>query len=477
MVYYLLSLFFMTAGVSAGVCNKTVIDTVPRLPASALSTLPLKMYLQERAGFRTLQGASLQVHLDYARSFKGGSYARALSPFGDENVLIGTTSNYSKTLDEFAFVHNQGEVHSLDATVNLNPHFKKTTLMARLLLPINKWHPSCFADVMVNYKNLDYGINVGLSGGKTSPSADGQPISFAEYFAGTLTQRTAEKQTALSHAKFGSKLNKRGLGDVNLTVGYKRALGKESFVTTSAKASFAASHRRYAENLGDLTLSDFPNHTLGVASEALFCLSKKHYSDIFFGITGEAGIILPYYQSRTLGFKDNNLAAVPWSSLRLLAQSGTAGVTPAANILTKRLSIKTRTYGNVGAVFDGRFSCVDMTLGYNAHACERESVSYADAPWKENMYAVPAASYNSTVAFGGAGTFAYEDNAYIGVEGLDFAPATAEGFLAHTVSLGVSLSGVMSALHLRIAAGGSYTFSGSAVQESWSASTGLFINF
>lgn len=482
-VKYLLSLWCVTVGLSAAVSNKTVIDTVPHIPASALTSVPLKFYLQERPGVSgPFKGSKLDFHFDYASSLKDGAYAQMASPFGDGKVAIETADSlYSKTFNDFEFIHRQGGDHGISGILSLNPYFKKITVSTHFFLPLKKWLPNFFAECDVAFSSLNSGVKLGASGPETSRELDGKKVSIADYFSGHFEQRgvdgSTERQRLLEQATFGHRHSKKGLSDVAFTFGYKKTLGKESFFAPYAKMIFAPDHQRKSNYLCDVHLSEYPYHAFLGGFEAVFSLSKKQYSDLFCALVGEVGLILPHSQIRVLGFKDQNLAPVPWSYFRLLGTQGAPGVTPAANLLTKKLSIGSRTFGNASFILDGRFSSLDLSCGYHVNAFERETVSYNDVAWKDDLYAVPTYRYDSLANFDAATDALYGAHTFITSDGLDFSPATAEGFLAHTISLGLALSGVVIGYHLRVAGGWTFTFASPTVSQAWSSSAGIFISF
>lgn len=316
--------------------------------------------------------------------------------------------------------------------------------------------------------------NLGLTGSLTATiNADQDGTTNAvtrginHYFSGNLTQTAgsiySDEQSALTHAKIVGSDSNTSLADIDIVLGWNFWEEKKNHSGLNLGITIPTSNTPKGEYIFEAQTGNRGHWGLGAGFDTKISLWKNEDQVLEFDAVLDWRYLFEDTEKRTLGLKGKN-----WGQYFMIGTIGTAGVLPAANILTQNLDVRP------GNQIDSRFGLAYRTsgftadLGYGLYARESERVKIKDS-FNESLYGYAGDDYNAITAF--ATTDIPVASVTIGntqpgnasgttlvTSDLDVEPATTPSIVTHKVYGGLGWAWNKWSTPVMIGVGGAYEF-------------------
>ncbi len=249
---------------------------------------------------------------------------------------------------------------------------------------------STFTSLVTATVNSDYGTTGGgtilafLSGSNSST------VDLRNYFNGTLVltdTNNFNKQDGLTAAKFDGNKSKTSLADIDVLFGWSFYETEDNHAGINVGVTIPTSSEPNGEYAWEAQSGNRGHWALGGGLDAKFKAWAKEEQCLEVDVVLDWRYLLKDNEKRTLGIKGKK-----WGQYFLLGQDQVRGVFPAANVLTRRVSV--RPGNQVDARFGLAYRSGNFTLdaGYNLFARESERVDLSDLI-NESSYGIAGNNY------------------------------------------------------------------------------------
>jgi len=242
--------------------------------------------------------------------------------------------------------------------------------------------------------HIERNTNYKLTGGTPNPAIDPNPVPFLQkFFTGDYEDLVTRHQYGLANAKFSGKQIATGIADIDAALGYTFIDKEYHQASVAIGMIIPTSNKAKAEYVFEPIFGNGDHLGLGVDLEGWRRLCKYNEHALKIKVAMKIRYLFEGTEKRTLGIKGRE-----WGQYYLLGQVGVNDLVPAANILTRNVSITPGVYfdGIAALGYTWKGFCLD--LGYDLYARERDAVRLNETI-PTDTYAICARGYAPGAAY------------------------------------------------------------------------------
>ena len=227
------------------------------------------------------------------------------------------------------------------------------------------------------------------------------PGDLTSYFAGYYYSETTQRaQAKLDYNRFDVYSNQRGgISQIDLKLRKKIISSRRIAINLSAYATVPTIEPSTANHLCAPTLASNGHWRTGASVSAELIAWKRTTGTLSVQAQGYAGYTFGASEERVLSIR-NTLDVWPFGHYSLLANSSATAHTPlqpAANLLTKRMTITPGISHELSGSVSWRGKQLQIDAGYIYHA--RQAESGGSWQWEENRFALAGSAYDTSTPF------------------------------------------------------------------------------
>lgn len=424
--------------------------------------LVLRNHLQRAANLTTFHRlkpnnkrgiwSKLQMTGFYNETTKEKELGQVFGTQGRNYVIIGTGAQVTAgtaDVDGFLIDHHQIESDAdrdpLQGKVHFNP--KRTSYGTCLegVMKLDKIMKGLYLKKSMTLMNVKHRLDVKYTdlvarntNNKTTHSIEDllsgkRVLKTFHPTASNAANVTAGVQEPLNYAKItNNSYSRTGLSNLETVLGWKFLRRKKFYMGISTALTAPSGDRPTGEYLWEERLGS-KHWGLGFGLKAGFKPFKKLKFMMDLNFKHEFSAT----EKRTLGIKDDFTSTGNknhvFSPYYLLGESGQRHLTPAANILTKDVSVKP------GYSFDGifmmsyKFNCFSIDLGYDLYCKEKEDVSLKSSDWTKDKYGIAKFSFPTFTAATPFTVATTANTKFLAYENIDTSVAETPSILSHSI--------------------------------------------
>lgn len=404
--------------------------------------------------------------------------------FGGKNTLVVGTAGAGVDIDSRNLIFNHsGATNTLAGTLSLRGKQQVGGVEFDWYQNLDCLWKGLYFLLSVPVVHVKNKLELNVTG-QTTQTIAGTAYGVADYFNGNISQAAgSNQQAALSNALITGSTSETGVADVHLMVGWDFYRTKMHHVSINVGADFPTGNESHGKKAFQAIVGNGNHYTVGAGITASTIPWKTDHQAIEFYFDVRYRYLFKGDETRTVGIKTQN-----WGQYQFLGQTGVLGVVPAANVLTRKVSVTPRNQLNATALIAYNIHGFTVDVGYEVLAQEAEKVKVKS--WTNDTYALAGNNYDGTVAFSlatnvaastqtiGATAAQSAGASALQSTNLDTKPATTDGYVTNKIYSAVGYRWAKWCCPLMVKAGGYYEFAPSRkATENWSVFGGLAVNF
>ena len=318
------------------------------------------------------------------------------------------------------------------------------------------------------YLDLTSGATTGGTGAPSpydsinTETAASETIYLNQLFNGTSLTRSyslKDQQDPLHFAKMGGPSSRTGIENIESELGIKLLDKENAHFAINMALLIPTGDRPLGEYLWEPRLGN--NHwAFGGGFEAFGRLwnNTDEYLNVFARLNYRYQFEAT--EKRTLGIKgifaDQYYNRHILSHYYILGYNGRKGLFPAANVLTKDVSVKPGSMIDAALDFSYKHKKFCFDLGYNLYWKDSENVSLKEGSWTDNIIGIAHQSYNANTAF--SSSWLKPGTSWINYTNIDTTVAESPEILSHTFFGGLGYMMKLFDNPFMLGAGASYEY-------------------
>lgn len=466
----LIAISFISGTASPAASNKTFLATRPMGVNLAMEGTTWHTQINLPDDNKDKFGGSLQVVGFYQENTNEEDLGKYFGFNNERTLFIGRNGDANVDIDKRHLLHDsQG---ARDATnllftgsINLDMKHEAAGIRIDYYQGLDGLIKGLYFKVRAPIIWQENTSNIGLEGSVTaSINAGATTVAINNYFAGNITQNAGvDAQAALTHAKIVGSDSDTSLADIDVVLGWNFWEEKKNHSGINLGITIPTSNTPKGEYIFEAQTGNRNHWGMGAGFDTKISVWTNEDQALEFDAVLDWRYLFEDTEKRTLGLRGKN-----WGQYFMIGAVGTAGVRPAANVLTQNLDV--RPGNQVDARFGLAYRTGDFTadLGYGLYARESERVKIKDS-FNESLYGYAGDTYDASAAF--AATDIPIATVTIGntqpgnasgttlvTSDLDIEPATTPSIVTHKVYGGLGWAWNKWSTPVMIGIGGAYEF-------------------
>lgn len=451
-----------------------------------------KMACPDEESYTQRQGSDkgIGAHFQFTGFFEENTNKSGVGRYfgfgGNSTLVVGTAGVAGVQIDNRNLIFNNGTLpaNTLAGTIHLKGKQRAAGVEIDYFQNLDCLLRGLYFLVTVPVANVKNKLELNVTG-ETTQVVNGVTVGIADYFSGNIVQPAgSNQQGALTSALItGGNSSETGVADVHLMIGYDFFKTTKHHFGINVGADFPTGNKAHGRRAFQAIVGNGSFYTVGAGITASTIPWHSCHQSIEFFFDVRYRYVFKGDATRTLGIIGQN-----WGQYQFVGQTGVLGVIPAANVLTRKVSVTPRNQIDATAIFSYNLYDFTLDVGYEIFAQESEKVHVKS--WTDNTYALAGNNYVGTVAFnlatniaGAAQTIA-ATAAQVGAgtpiqrANLDTTPAKTPGFVTNKIYSALGYRFAEWCVPLMLKVGGYYEFAPTRKSlQKWGVFGGFGLNF